>query len=126
MFTQKSMKFCGIKYCTSYRSTPYTQPGTHFFTYRKRRWSSVGRLLTIGGPLIKFLPCLAKIQCSLPCGKKRGGKRKEGRENTKQRETLPPRVGFSSPNHQYHTIRIVPLRCRNSLSTSCRLYNPPI
>ena len=39
---------------------------------------------------------------------------KEGRENPEQRQTLPPRVGFSLPNRQYRTMLFLPLRCRNS------------
>ena len=50
-------------------------------------------------------------------------KSKEGRENIERQQTLSLRVRFSSPKRQYHPIRILPLRCRNSLSTSCRLYN---
>ena len=50
-------------------------------------------------------------------------KKKEGRESPEQQQTLPPRVGFSSPNCQYHPILIVPFRCRNSrlLASVCTI-----
>ena len=67
------------------------------------------------GPLVKFLPYIVKTQLSLPRGKKiKKSESKEGRENPERRQTLPPRVGFSFPNRQYHTMLFLLLRCRNS------------
>ena len=81
--------------------------------------------LELGAPLIKFLPYLAKIQILLPRGKTILSKRKASKSRT-MTEPPPPQVCFSSPNRQYHSIIILPLRCRNSTSTICRLYNRAI
>ena len=75
----------------------------------------------VGAPLIKFLPYFAKTQLSLPRGKKIWVKGRQA--NPERRQIVPPWVIFSSPNRQYHPIIILPLRCRNSPSTSCLLYN---
>ena len=59
----------------------------------------IGKLVKIGGPLIKFLQYLAKFQLTLPRGKK---KAKEGQENLERQQTLSPWVGFSLPKRQHH------------------------
>ena len=79
----------------------------------------------VRGPIDKFSTVLGQNPTFASTWQKKY-ESKEGRESPERQLTLPPRVRFSSPNHQYHPIIILPLRCRNSLSTICRLYNQAI
>ena len=81
-------------------------------------------LLQVGSPLIKCLPYFSKTQFSLPRGKTIWVKGSQA--NPERRQTFPPQVRLSFPNHQYRPILILPLWCRNYPSTSCRLYNRAI
>ena len=77
-------------------------------------------IFKLGATLIKFLLYLAKIQLTLPRGKKTIKGRTIKYRTTTDTSPLGTLLIAKTP---VSYIQIMPLRCRNYPSTSCHLYN---